>query len=76
MRMEAPESLEMSGTIRPITQRHIPEDLNPHPCVRDNLKCCIKKHLLIQYTGAKQNYKSLLTEQYAWHLYLLNSKNN
>jgi hypothetical protein len=31
---------------------------------------------LNQYTDTKQNYKSLLTERYAWHLNLHNRKNN
>jgi hypothetical protein len=66
MRTEAPRILEMSRTTHP-TQHHISEDLNPHPFLCDNLKCCIKKHLLIQYAGTKKNYKPLPTERYAWH---------
>ena len=48
--MKAPESFKMSGTAHPVTQYHIPEDVNPQQHHYENLKCHKSDRVLTNLT--------------------------
>jgi len=64
LKMKATQSIEMSGSTHPMTQRHIREELNPQPyCCKESL---ILQHTVRQYLLVTFPITRFVTVSRAW----------